>query len=360
MDSVTQAVLGASVAQAVMGKRVGRLAPIWGAALGTLPDLDVLIPFGGVVEDFTYHRGFSHSLLVQAALAPLLAYLASRLHPNTRAHWKQWWILALAVLWTHSLLDALTVYGTQLLWPLTEHPFGLSSVFIIDPFYTVPLMVALFLAGRRGWQSAGAHRATAWGLALSSLYLVWGIGAKLWVEQHLQPELAAKGLSVDKVLSTPAPFNTVLWRVLVREEGRYHEIWYALWEDPAQIRVETFTSDDPSLEALTGQWDVERLIWFTKGFYRAAIRDGELVISDLRMGLEGSYVFNFAVARQFESGHLEPIRARRLSDPRDMGRLALLWKRFSDPTVSLSPLAPGTEKRTSAGPFSADGCAPTC
>ncbi len=33
---------------------------------------------------------------------------------------------------THPLLDAMTVYGTQLALPFTNHPYGVGSVFIID------------------------------------------------------------------------------------------------------------------------------------------------------------------------------------------------------------------------------------
>ena len=49
---------------AELGNKVGRKAVAWGAILGTLPDLDVFLPYGGSVEAFTYHRGFSHSLFV--------------------------------------------------------------------------------------------------------------------------------------------------------------------------------------------------------------------------------------------------------------------------------------------------------
>ena len=64
MDSLSQVVLGGAVGYAVLGSQVGRKAVIWGAILGTVPDLDVFLPYGGSVEAFTYHRSFSHSFLV--------------------------------------------------------------------------------------------------------------------------------------------------------------------------------------------------------------------------------------------------------------------------------------------------------
>src|SRR5690606_41796534 len=82
MDSITQAVLGASVQGALLGRWHGRKALLYGAALGTLPDLDVVIDYGAAVADMTYHRGFTHSLLVTAAVSLLLAWQVRRYRPH--------------------------------------------------------------------------------------------------------------------------------------------------------------------------------------------------------------------------------------------------------------------------------------
>ena len=37
--------------------------------------------------------------------------------------------------------------------------------------------------------------------------------------------------------------------------------------------------------------------WFTKNFYAAEVAAGDIVIKDLRMGLEPDYVFRFKVGR---------------------------------------------------------------
>ena len=64
MDSLTQLALGAAVGEAAMGRKVGHRAILWGAIAGTLPDLDVFVPLGDVVRDFTYHRSASHSVTI--------------------------------------------------------------------------------------------------------------------------------------------------------------------------------------------------------------------------------------------------------------------------------------------------------
>ena len=89
MDSLSQAVLGASVGGAVLARPLGRRALLGGALLGTLPDLDVLIDYGDAVANFTEHRGFSHSLLVLLPVSLLLAWLLHRWRPARRL-WP-WW-----------------------------------------------------------------------------------------------------------------------------------------------------------------------------------------------------------------------------------------------------------------------------
>ncbi len=142
MDSITQAVLGATLQAALLGRWQGRKALLYGAALATLPDLDVVIDYGDAVAGMTYHRSFSHSLLVLTGLALALTLLLRwRPHPGYSAG--RLFVTLWLVLATHPLLDAFTSYGTQLFWPFTPTPTARSTVFIIDPLYTAPLLVAV-------------------------------------------------------------------------------------------------------------------------------------------------------------------------------------------------------------------------
>ena len=40
---------------------------------------------------------------------------------------------------THPLLDLMTIYGTQVFQPFTDEAYGLGSMFIIDPVYSLAL-----------------------------------------------------------------------------------------------------------------------------------------------------------------------------------------------------------------------------
>ena len=133
MDSLTQAALGAAVAVAVMHRRTAVWkAASWGAVAGTLPDLDVLIDHGDPILNMVLHRAETHALFWLTLFSAPLTWLVVLLH-GQQALWKHWWLALWLVLITHPLLDAMTVYGTQLLLPFTDYPFGVGSLFIIDP-----------------------------------------------------------------------------------------------------------------------------------------------------------------------------------------------------------------------------------
>ena len=307
MDSRSQLVLGAAVPAALAPPRHRRAALAAGAALGTLPDLDVLL-INAVTADpvlrMSWHRGVSHSLFLLPLLGWALWWFFRRRGGRVAEAPRPWlWAIVLA-LCTHPLLDALTVYGTQLWWPLPLRPVMGSSVFIIDPAYTVWLLLACALA----WfarERALAQRALLLGLALSTAYLGWSLGAKLMVERAASAALAPLGLAEAPRFSTPLPFNTLLWRVVVMTPEGYWEAERSVF-DRGPMRFAPHASDGAALAAVAGAPAVRQLTWFNHGFMRAQDRDGTLVLSDLRMGLEPDYTFNFAVARRGADGRWQP------------------------------------------------------
>ncbi len=327
MDSVTQILLGAAVGEAVLGRRVGRKAALWGAVCGTLPDLDVFIPLGEAVADFTYHRSFSHSLFVLAALTPALVWLIQRIHPRDAAHRRGWYLLVYGAFATHVLLDSFTIYGTQIFWPLNSTPMSWGTLFIIDPAYTLPLLVgvaAVVLLRRR---PRLACRLNAAGLILSTLYLGFSFAAKLHVQALARESLAQQRIEHTRLLALPSPFNTVLWRILAMAEHGYYEGWYSLLDDRPRVVFELHPSASALLAGLEDHWPVKRLKWFTKGFYKVGREGDDILISDLRMGLEGSYVFRFKVG-EIGNPHPRPTASELRSSPRDYRQIETLWERL--------------------------------
>ena len=221
MDSLTQAVLGATVGVAVAGRRIGpRKAALVGAVLGTAPDLDVLITHGDPVTNYVMHRGATHSLIIQALVTPLFAEPLRLLFSGLRGHRVTTYAMVYLVFATHALLDAMTIYGTKLLWPLTDHPFGVGSMFIIDPLYTLPLVLVTLWCLFTSSMTRRLGRWTAAALAVSTLYLGWSTVGQSIVTARAERVLEARGISAERLAITPTAFNTLFWRgiAIVGEE----------------------------------------------------------------------------------------------------------------------------------------------
>ncbi|MBL7823304.1 MAG: metal-dependent hydrolase [Saprospiraceae bacterium] len=81
MDSLTQMVLGAACGEAVLGRKIGNKALIWGAFAGTIPDLDVLSNFFmGDLDALAFHRGPMHSLLFACIMPFPLAWMVLKFY----------------------------------------------------------------------------------------------------------------------------------------------------------------------------------------------------------------------------------------------------------------------------------------
>jgi inner membrane protein len=293
MDSLSQAVLGASVAGAFAPSGQRGKAMLVGAGLGTLPDLDVFIDYGGDVENFTYHRGFSHSLFVLAPFSVLLWLLLRRWWAPVREEPLRWLAAISLALLTHPLLDAHTAYGTQLFWPLAVPPTAWATLFIIDPLYTLPLLVGVLVAIFRREAGGAALRA---GLVISTLYVGWSWVAQTLVMRNVEDALASMQIQDARVFLTPAPLNTLLWRAVVMTDDNYLEGFDSLLIDEGTMRFTAYPSDVDAMEDAGDIWAVQRLRWFARDFVRARVENDSLVISDLRMGQEPYYVFNHVVA----------------------------------------------------------------
>jgi inner membrane protein len=331
MDSLTQLVLGGAVSALIAPADHRRRALAAGAALGTLPDLDIIpLSLSGVdrVSFVTWHRGPSHSLFVLGFTGWLLWLLLRRVSTAVREAPARWFWAIEAALLTHPLLDAFTVYGTQLFWPLPWPPVMWASIFIIDPIYTLPLLAACAAA----WWLRDRPSATRclWvGVSLSTGYLAWSLAAKAIVEREAQRALAEKGWKDVHYFSVPMPFNTLLWRVVAMTPDGFLEGERSLAVDRRPMSFRRYASDHAALKAVADFPSVQRLKWFTRGFLKAEQRDGRLVLTDLRMGAEPDYVFQYVVAQNDAQGNWQRIPVERHSWPsRDRFRLAGLWRRI--------------------------------
>jgi inner membrane protein len=282
MDSLTQIILGAAVGEAVLGRKIGNKAMLYGAIAGTIPDLDIISSyFTDTVSALEIHRGFTHSIFFSALFAPIFGWLVSKYEKYKS--FKNWTWLFFWCLVTHPILDAHTTWGTQLFWPLDSR-LAFRTIFVIDPLYTVPfltfLLVALFqkrtAPKRRFYNNVG--------LIISSSYLLLTFGLKGMA--YNQFEIALKKQQIDylELETKPSPFTTVLWSANVSTKEQYLIGYYSFF-DKNPIQFEAYPKNHELLGDLIHKEKVQQMIRVSKGWYSITKEKDRLYYNDLRFGL---------------------------------------------------------------------------
>ena len=287
MDSITQATLGAAVGYAVLGKKWGRKAALIGAVTGTLPDLDVvLLPFFDELQKISIHRGFSHSILFSVVGGLVIAYFLKRITWSRETHFARIFLLTFLGLFTHILLDTFTTYGTQLFLPFSDLRVSWDSITIFDPLYTLPLLIGLFwsvfILKRTSKYNALPNQL---GMVVSSLYLLFTLVHKGYVEKEIDRQLTLQDIKYDQMLSVPVVIGNVTWYGVVRDDTNLYLGKYNALSDN-NIKFEAFPINDDLLEGLN-PYLIDRMKWFAQDFYTILEADGKLRFYNLQCDMQG-------------------------------------------------------------------------
>ena len=284
MDSLTQIVLGAAVGEAVLGRKVGNKAMLYGAIAGTIPDLDVLARFFvDTVTATEWHRGFSHSIFFSVLFAPVFGWLIWKINPKSTATFKDWSWLMFWGLFTHPVLDAFTTWGTQLFWPFKTR-LAFQNIFVIDPLYTLPFLAFLILTMFQKQTSPKRRKYNNWGLIISSTYLLMTLVLKGFAYKKFEDNLEKQGVSYQEMDIRPAPFSTILWTANIDTKNAYLIGNYSFFDSQA-ITFESYPKNRELLGDLVTNDKVQRLIDIAEGWYTISKDKDQLLFNDLRFGL---------------------------------------------------------------------------
>ncbi len=288
MDPITHTLLGASLAHVAFGRRLGRAAALVGGLAAFAPDADVFIH--STVDPLVaiaHHRGFTHSL----AFAPVGAAIVAALwlvRPawRERRRWLTLWGAATLAYLSHPLLDAATSYGTQLLWPFSSLRASWDLIAIVDPVFTLALLIGLVFALTRG-KTRPAIAALVFGAA----YIVLG-GVQHGRALEAQRQLAAtRGHSRARTEIMPTLANSLVWRALYEHDGRIFSDrirvgWFSSatvregWSLPL-VHADALT---PAEAARDRRQSFARFAWFSDHWVARSPADATL-LADMRYTL---------------------------------------------------------------------------
>lgn len=287
MDPLTHVLLGANLSYLSFGRRLGRAAAAVGGLSAFAPDADVFIKSASdpllAVE---YHRGFTHAL----AFAPVGAALVAALwlfSPAWRSRrWLVLWAAGTLAYLSHMLLDAATTYGTQLLWPFSTYRVGWDIIAIIDPPFTLVLLVGLV------WSLLRLRlRPAAFALTLCAGYLAWGALQHSRAVAAQQSIAAARGHRIERYEVMPTLANNLVWRALYLHQGRlYSDRIRVGWLSAPAVRegwslsVTRLADLTPAEAARNGRAAFQRFAWFSDDWVARSPADPTL-LADMRYSL---------------------------------------------------------------------------
>jgi len=270
MDPVTQGVLGASLSQSFSrNKKQTAIAGLFGLLSGLAPDLDVFIRSSSDPLLFLeYHRHFTHSL----AFIPFGGLLCGTvMYLLLGKRWRVSFLLTCLYCTlgyaTHAVLDACTSYGTQLFWPFSNIRIAWNSMSIIDPIYTVPIIVGVLLAAIKK-QPSIARIVFAWAL----IYPCIGVFQHNRAIEAGLTLAHARGHEPIRINAKPSLGNIFLWKVIYETHKYYYVDAVRVLSDTKKypgekiekldIARDFYWLDRESQQAK----DIERFRWFSNGY----------------------------------------------------------------------------------------------
>lgn len=291
MDSLTQIVLGAAVGEFFLGKKIGNRAALYGAIIGTIPDLDVLVgKFLDPITAIEIHRGFSHSLIFFILFAPILGFVITKIERKIHVSFKDATLMAFIALFTHALLDAFTTWGTQIFWPFGER-IAWKTIFVIDPLYTLPFLTLLILALRLPKTLVKRRKLNNLGLIISSSYLLLSVVAKNVAEAKFEASLKSQNIKYHRIIVKPAPLNIVLWNANVQTTDGYLLADYSFF-DTSPISFDFIPSGIQHISEIKNAEIISRLRKIADDWFVITLEGDKRFFNDLRFGMLNDDVSN--------------------------------------------------------------------
>ncbi len=283
MDPVSQACFGASLSQSFVNNKSKQLSALLiGALAGMAPDLDVLISSS---EDplffLEYHRQFSHSLMF-VPFGALLCALFCYPFFKKKLSFYQIYIFSFLAYATHGLLDSCTSYGTQLYWPFSNERVAWNVVSIVDPFFTLPVIIFIVLAV---YKNNARYAQVAFVYAI--VFLSMGTIQNYRAENAVYDLAQQRGHQPLRILIKPGFGNRHVWKTIYEYDGRYYVDAVKLllgteYITGSSIQKLNVERDFPWLSMNSQQArDIERFSLFSDGFLSVS-KNNPNMITDVR------------------------------------------------------------------------------
>jgi len=287
MDPLSQGIVGSIAAQQPANKKVILISIILGFLSGMAPDLDIFIRSSNdPLMSLEFHRQFTHSLIfipVGGLICSAFFYFLFAKKQNLT--FKTTYLYCTLGYGSHGLLDSCTSYGTQLFWPFSDTRIAWNTISIIDPLFTIPLLIIVVLTIFKRK------------MILARASLLWVIFyLSLGYLQHERAEKLAYSIAetrkhvVKRIEVKPSIANLLVWKVIYETKEKYYV-------DAVKIGLKNKILEGTSIDKLnvveSFPWldensqqakDIKRFNWFSNG-YLAISKENPNRIIDIRYSM---------------------------------------------------------------------------
>lgn len=343
MDSITQIVLGAACGEIALGKKIGNKAILFGAIGGTIPDLDVLIGklfYTNEIDSLAFHRGIMHSIPFAIVGALIFGFLSYKVYDygylrRGTTSLKDWiWLFFLSIL-THPILDSFTPYGTQLFLPFSDYRVAFNNIAVVDPLYTLPLLLCVSITMFFNRKNSKRKTWTKAGLYLSSAYMIFTIGNKLYVDHFFKTSFNQAKINYSRFSAQPTILNNFLWYAVAETDKNYTVSFYSIFDDTnTPLNFINIPKNHKLLDV--DHQDIKTLRWFSNEFYTLSILNNKIIYKDLRYPLldvrdSTSSLFSFELIKEGNRWNTKSLSKERFKDS-NMKELSkdLFYRAFRD------------------------------
>ena len=169
--------------------------------------------------------------------------------------------------------------------PISDYRLAFNNIAVADPVYTVPFLLCMIILMFFKRQNNTRKLWLKLGIGISSVYMIFTLINKLYVDSVFKSSLAEKGISYNRFSAQPSILNNILWYGIAETEENYHVAFYSLLDISDQFSEWQVL---PKTRDLTSEnfEDIKDLAWFSNDYYNVTkLEDGDFLYKDLRYPL---------------------------------------------------------------------------
>ena len=180
---------------------------------------------------------------------------------------KHTYIICTLAYGTHGILDAFTSYGTQLLWPFTDERIAWHLISVIDPIFTIPILLLVIVAAIKN-KKIYSYIALGWLIIYLSVSYIQQYRATVLIKEVI----SHRNHAASRLIVKPSFANIIVWKSLYESNGNYYIDAIRIVSNSKFIsgtKTKKLNIDEsfPWLDRKSQQAkDIERFRWFSDNY----------------------------------------------------------------------------------------------